>query len=248
MRTLSIRFLLFAATLAFTIPLVILLLPVQQFFSFLPLFNGAITWPIGVTFGGIATPLLLLAGIIMSVAAFKEFQQTNLAHQAQRTSEKEKIHAEVATRYILELFTLFKQESEKFSAEEVEKVLKTVAESHQHYHDGQVPPLIFTSHLRFALNTSAVGQHLHQVTRLLTQLIQVVERKQPLLAPEEYNLLRSFLDGFNTALHPKLKALIQLNQTCDLCGTNPYDYYAGKDQLVALNKALKSIASKPYKI
>jgi len=248
MRTTHLRFLILPTTLAFAIPLIILLLPVQRYFSFLPLFSGELTWPIGVTFGSIATPLLLLAGIMVTLATFKEYQQTNLVQQNIHTSEKERLHAEVATRYILELFTLFKQENEKFCHEEVEKALKTILESHQNYHNGHIPPLIFTSHLRYTLKSSPVGQHLHHITRLLTQLIKVVRSKQTILPPDEYALILSFLDGFNTAIHPKLKALVQLNHTCDLCGTNPYEYFVGKDQLATLNKALESINSTPYKV
>ncbi|GEO07474.1 hypothetical protein AAE02nite_51380 [Adhaeribacter aerolatus] len=225
-----------------------LLLPVQKYFSFLPLFNGTLTGPIGATFGGIATPLLLLAGILILFEAVRERRQATLVQQSALATDKEKVHAEVATRYILELFTLFKQENDKFSPEEVEKALKTISDTHQNYHNGQIAPLIFTSHLRYLLNTSAVGQHLHHIARLLTHLIKVVRSKQAVLSAEDYGLMLSFLDGFHTAIFPQLKALVQLNQTCDLCGTNPYEYFGGKDQIRALNKALASINIKPYKL
>ncbi|MDB5262729.1 MAG: hypothetical protein JWQ14_2010 [Adhaeribacter sp.] len=246
--TTTLRLLVLITILAFSIPLVMLLIPVQHYFTYLSLFNGVPTGPIGATIGGIATPLLLLAGIMVIYMGLREHRQTNLSYQDARATEKEKLYADATTKYILELFALFKQENDKFSPEEVEKVLKTISDSHKNYHDGHIPPLIFTSHLKYILNISAVSLHLNHLFRLLTQLIKVVQNRQPDLPAADYALMISFLDGFNTATSPKLKVLLQLNNTCDFCEINPYDFFSGKDQIVALNTALESINIKPYKI
>ena len=248
MGTITLRLLILITAMAFIIPLVMLLIPVQHYFSYLPLFNGSLTGPIGATVGGIATPLLLLAGILVFYVAIREHLQTTLLHRDALAAEKDKLHADATTKNILELFALFKQENDKFNPEEVEKVLKTIAESHKNYHDGQIPPLIFSSHLKYILNTSPVGLHLNHITRLLTQLIIVVKSKQADLPAEDYALMVSFLEGFNAAIFPKLRALLQLNNSCELCETNGYDFFSGKDQMLALNNALQSINIKPYKI
>ena len=248
MGTNTLRLLILITALAFITPLVMLLIPVQHYFSRMPLFNGALTGPIGATIGGIATPLLLLGGILVVYSAFKEQLQTNIRQRDARASEKEKIQANATTKYILELFALFKQENDKFSAEEVEMVLKTIAESHKNYHNGQVPALIFTSHLKFVLNNSPVGLHLNHISRLLTQLIKVVKSKEDDLPPDDYALMVSFLDSYNATMFPKLKGLLQLNNTCDLCDINPYKFFSGKNQIQDLNNALQSINIKPYKV